>query len=1075
PAAIGSVVASFNGPRSTVGSSANPQLIIVQDLHFNYSVQKNIARLLQFLDEKGLIGKMVAVEGATGPVDNRLLAAVQNPRARAEFADFFMANGELTGSQYFAVLSGQPDRLIGVEDPVLFQANRKIFSDSFELRQQVRRQLLALLDRLDSLSGRLSTRTVRALLRAEQAWLNGKLSTDEYWNLLRTHGQNLQVAVPPGLVAYLNPSRNINHDFLEIQSVSEDLQDYAVAVMAASAGNVPERSWILARRELKLAAQALAQHCTLQEIRHVSARVDKVARLLPLLGPDLVRETTLKADDITQALRSSVDFYVAAVMRNPALFDRTVQVMKMNVNPALSTVLVVGGFHTDYLTGELRRRGISYVVLSPEISSQTQADEDLYDRRFRGIEFQPEEAARQILSKRWPSDGSLRFAGAGLVKSLPVWAGDFIQRAQISGGLRSDGMRRWARIKLGAQPPPANPATATPHQRNVTAWVPAQSASTVARWVWQQMEELDWVSPSKYFWIAVLAGLAPIVVPHEALHVLAAFPRIRTGEIRFNPWGLISGTPLLTHRGYVGAHPVEPWYVMMAGPAYNIFVSLALMVLRSIGVVHLAQLFSPSWGEAYGIANLLFLFLEIGSSLSLRRGDMFALLHGFQFDPDSRVLLSVEDGRQRLREIVREFVRRPQSDYPPHVALIRIDPEFQAIADLRIPPPLAWQLRQRIVAYLVEYLRERKVMPDSLLAATESNDEIMVLLPGGVERNIKETHLKNALKTLDDRWLRGGYEIFPLEDQLKELSNSQFERLAAELRQDGIFLACSADRMQSTALVLRPTRDTSKAGNRSPVSNVILSPRYLYQKINDAASKLGVSVDRLHGLTLDFLETHHSPSYPISLSVIVGSLSRAQELAAMELEGKSPEAHLSAAARSLATRALWDLRKERRISPAEHCELVCVALERILQGLRNSAYYQPGQIRTGEAVTIGNPSLIAVRVEDLGLGTPSSSNGDPNHGVIQADRGGNGNDGGKANANGNINGKGYSDLNIRERRIPLPTSMDLISSASPIFSRPSYDPDNGETKAELILRTWGVRLSHGGRMQRLISRTMLMT
>src|SRR4051812_24029334 len=73
-----------------------PKVIVVQDLHLNYSVQRHIAQLLNFLAQKGALGPSIAVEGAAGPVDNSILTAVQNQKVRAEVADMLMQNGELT-------------------------------------------------------------------------------------------------------------------------------------------------------------------------------------------------------------------------------------------------------------------------------------------------------------------------------------------------------------------------------------------------------------------------------------------------------------------------------------------------------------------------------------------------------------------------------------------------------------------------------------------------------------------------------------------------------------------------------------------------------------------------------------------------------------------------------------------------------------------------------------------------------------------------------------------------------------------------------------------------------------------
>jgi len=59
-----------------------------------------------------------------------------------------------------------------------------------------------------------------------------------------------------------------------------------------------------------------------------------------------------------KCLHASVDFYVAALMRNQPLLENTLRLMPQNEAMGKSTVMVVGGFHTDYLNRELTRKGI---------------------------------------------------------------------------------------------------------------------------------------------------------------------------------------------------------------------------------------------------------------------------------------------------------------------------------------------------------------------------------------------------------------------------------------------------------------------------------------------------------------------------------------------------------------------------------------------------------------------------------------------------------------------------------------------------------------------------------------------
>ncbi len=374
-------IASLMMASAALGKSPQkPDVIIIQDLHFNYSVQKNIARLLEFLHEKGAVGPVLAVEGAVGEVDNSLLTEVGNLDVREEIADFLMRNGELTGSQHFSVMSGQPKLLHGVEDPAYFQSNREIFRLSYGLRQQALRQVVQLRSRMQTLVPALCSRAVRRLQRAEERFDSGKISMEAYWAILRDAGEARGVPMPGIMADYLSANSERRHALAMDSSLYQALSDYETAVEVAHAITPNEQNLIRVLAELHLMESALHQRATLDQVRHVAARMDQTASLVRLLSGEIGPATDV--DGLKEALRASVDFYVAALMRNGPLLENTLK--QMPANGDKPTVLIAGGFHTPYLSKELSRRGLSFAVFTPQLDSHTSEDQELYVARLLG-------------------------------------------------------------------------------------------------------------------------------------------------------------------------------------------------------------------------------------------------------------------------------------------------------------------------------------------------------------------------------------------------------------------------------------------------------------------------------------------------------------------------------------------------------------------------------------------------------------------------------------------------------------------------------------------------------------------
>lgn len=446
PRQVASLISSYAG-KSGSGKSERPDVILIQDLHFNYSVQRNIAKLLEFLGKKGVVGSRIAVEGAVGEVDNSLLTDVKNLKVREELADFLMQNGELTGSQYYSVMSGQPKLLQGVEDPDFFQANRDVFRKSFDPRQEATLLLSRIQARLETLVPSVCAQPVLRLRRASQRYEAGQMSMDAYWRRLSSMGRRAGVSLPVALEEYLQGTPERRSELLLSSHLHQAISDYSLAVQAAVAKTPLEKNLVGLLYEFELAERALKQHANLDEIRHVVSRMDQTVSLLELLSSDLKVDLRLDVERFKEALRASVDFYVGALMRNQPMLENTLALLShegrekrdegsrargetkvFSARPSsdlvsrppspVPVVLVVGGFHTDYFRRELTQRGISFAVYTPQIDAHTPADDRLYVERLLEKRLTASAAVKWIVRRGGIRGSPVAAEGLGLIPRL---------------------------------------------------------------------------------------------------------------------------------------------------------------------------------------------------------------------------------------------------------------------------------------------------------------------------------------------------------------------------------------------------------------------------------------------------------------------------------------------------------------------------------------------------------------------------------------------------------------------------------------------------------------------------------
>src|SRR5205823_4745517 len=93
------------------GATKEP-VILIQDLHANYGVQKKIMGLLQFLEPRTASNgrsMTVGVEGAWGDIDLSFLKSY-DLKVRQAVGDVLLKNAESSGMEQFSILSPQPVR-----------------------------------------------------------------------------------------------------------------------------------------------------------------------------------------------------------------------------------------------------------------------------------------------------------------------------------------------------------------------------------------------------------------------------------------------------------------------------------------------------------------------------------------------------------------------------------------------------------------------------------------------------------------------------------------------------------------------------------------------------------------------------------------------------------------------------------------------------------------------------------------------------------------------------------------------------------------------------------------------------
>jgi hypothetical protein len=280
--------------------------------------------------------------------------------------------GEAAAADYLDALAG--GRPLGAY-PQLARLRRAATLErtlDFPRVEQERGRLIA------ALTERLDRAELSRLLSDSLAYRVGRLTYADYLGLLRGHCRRAGVALEDFREFRRYVDYVLEAERIDPRRLWEELErlegDRAAALASSADARLLTRAW----SDLRLAEKLLSQNLTSREwathaARRSAASGDEAGR-----GPELLAALARRAGVSTEPVDSAryaaaLDryerFYRLADRRNEALAGRLLARLPAGAAAPASAVLVAGGFHTDGVADILRRRGLSYAVLSPRLDA----------------------------------------------------------------------------------------------------------------------------------------------------------------------------------------------------------------------------------------------------------------------------------------------------------------------------------------------------------------------------------------------------------------------------------------------------------------------------------------------------------------------------------------------------------------------------------------------------------------------------------------------------------------------------------------------------------------------------------
>lgn len=381
PAELGHVDEVFS-PDSKVQT---PAVVYIQDAHANLDAQSNIQKMIRLISEQLNIHTILA-EGASGAADLSLIRAFPDQKIKELATQFWLKETILSGIEKEALLSPDSYFLLGAENKNLYDTNRVEFLKVLEHQKE----FLPKIETLIAENKTLKEKTYHLELfqfeeKIERYSKEEKLSelVSILWNTGRDLGikridlTHLEKFISLILLELSLRDNEKQAEFLKLsraigaKELFSEMDALKDRIREKLFQNDKEKKLHFESEMLKSVQSMVLLQATPNDFNFYLKNKNEIQKFLRKSG-------------ILTALDLAEQFYVTSKKREDAFLEKT----KKAIFEHRKIFFVTGGFHTSDMTDRFRKENISFIVISPKVSPETNFDH--YYERMRGtkLDFQ---------------------------------------------------------------------------------------------------------------------------------------------------------------------------------------------------------------------------------------------------------------------------------------------------------------------------------------------------------------------------------------------------------------------------------------------------------------------------------------------------------------------------------------------------------------------------------------------------------------------------------------------------------------------------------------------------------------
>lgn len=158
-------------------------IVNIQDLHSHSQTQRNISKIISYLDGKYKLNELF-LEGAYGNIDTNWLSRMNENELGRQMIEDLVNAGKLGGVEYYSASNNKNNIIKGIEDKYIYEENIKLLNETIDLQPEIETICSQIEKEIETVKKEYFNRDTDKLDKLTKRYKSNKISANKYYEKL---------------------------------------------------------------------------------------------------------------------------------------------------------------------------------------------------------------------------------------------------------------------------------------------------------------------------------------------------------------------------------------------------------------------------------------------------------------------------------------------------------------------------------------------------------------------------------------------------------------------------------------------------------------------------------------------------------------------------------------------------------------------------------------------------------------------------------------------------------------------------------------------------------------------------